>query len=206
MSRCVIIGGGEIADHGAIKRHILRDDFIICCDAGYLHADKMGLCPSLIVGDFDSAKAPKTDVETIVLPCEKDDTDSFFAAKEGLKRGYTEFLLTGVTGGRLDHTFGAISILEYLDAHGAAGEIIDECTRIRVTRETVEIDKDCRYFSVLAAGTARGVTIKNAKYPLTNAVITPEFQYGISNEPCGTPSVSVTDGKLIIMEIYDVSR
>ena len=143
-----------------------------------------------------------TDVETIVLPCEKDDTDSFFAVKTALSRGFDRFLLLGMTGGRLDHTLGAVSILEYLDAAGAAAQIVDDTTRIRVTRKTLDIDKNCRYFSVFAVGRAEGVSIENSKYCLDNAIIESTFQYGVSNEPKGTPRVSVNQGKLLIMEIY----
>lgn len=34
--------------------------------------------PNLIVGEFDSHENPQLDVETIVLPCEKDDTVEIF--------------------------------------------------------------------------------------------------------------------------------
>ena len=203
MKRCVIIGGGEIADAQLLKQHILNDDFIICCDGGYLHAQRAGIVPSLIVGDFDSADVPKTDVETIVLPCEKDDTDSFFAAKEGLKRGFDTFLLLGVTGGRLDHTLGAISILEYLKNEGATGQIVDKNTKIRVCNDTITVQKGCKYFSVFAVGRADGVTIRGAKYNLDNAKIESFYQYGISNEVADDfATVSVGQGTLIITEIF----
>ena len=54
--------------------------------------------PTLIVGDFDSHCNPHLDVETIVLPCEKDDTDTVFAVKTMVQRGYDDFLLIGVIG------------------------------------------------------------------------------------------------------------
>jgi len=203
MKRCVIIGGGEIADVPFIKQHILNDDFVTCCDGGYLHAFREGITPSLIVGDFDSADVPQTDIETIVLPCEKDDTDSFFAAKEGLKRGFDSFLLLGVTGGRLDHTLGAISILEFLQNAGATGEIIDKSTRIRVCSDTLSVKNGCKYFSVFAIGCAKGVTISGAKYNLDNAIINSHYQYGISNEVAGDfATVSVGQGTVIVMEIF----
>ena len=203
MKRCVIIGGGEIESPQFLKQHILRDDFIICCDGGYLHAFDADITPDLIVGDFDSASVPETDVETIVLPCEKDDTDSFFAAKEGLKRGFCNFLLLGVTGGRLDHSLGAISILEYLQQNGAAGEICDKSTRIRVCADSLCVKKGCKYFSVFAVGTAKDVCIRGAKYNLDNAVINSHYQYGISNEVTdGCAAVSVGQGKVIVMEIF----
>lgn len=203
MKKCLIIGGGDTADRLSLKKYIDGSEFVICCDSGYLFAQAMGITPSLIVGDFDSADRPDTDIETVVLPCEKDDTDSFFAVKEGLARGFDCFTLIGVTGGRLDHTFAAVSILEYLETRGVPGQIIDSNTRIRVTSKTLDIMPDCRYFSVFASGHASGVCITGAKYNLQDAEIDSSYQYGVSNEPQGAPTVSVKNGKLIVMEIFE---
>ncbi len=201
MKRCVIIGGGDVV--GRLPEYISNDDFVICCDGGYLHAKNAGIVPSLIVGDFDSTDLPKTDIETIVLPTEKDDTDSFFAAKEGLKRGFDSFLLLGVTGGRLDHTFGAISILEFLQNAGAHGEIVDARTKIRVCNKSLTVPTGCKYFSVFAVGTASGVTIRGAKYNLDNAIINSHYQYGISNEVKDDfATIDVGQGTVIVMEIF----
>ncbi len=203
MKRCVIIGGGEVADAHIINKFITDDDFVICCDSGYLHAIESHIIPHLIVGDFDSADIPKTNIETIVLPTEKDDTDSFFAAKEGLKRGFDTFLLLGMTGGRLDHTLGAISILEFLQNHGAEGEIVDNNTKIRVCNKSLTVNAGCKYFSVFAVGTAEDVTIRGAKYNLDNAIINSHYQYGISNEVTDEfATVTVGQGTVIVMEIY----
>ena len=111
MKRCVIAGGAPIEDYTVIRSLLSPDDFVIFCDSGLRHLEKLGVSPSLIVGDFDSYDGPRPDAETITLPCIKDDTDSFFAVKEAVKRGFEEFLLIGVTGGRLDHTLGNLSIL-----------------------------------------------------------------------------------------------
>lgn len=62
--------------------------------------EALGAKPDLIVGDFDSHQNPNLDVETIVLPCEKNDTDTVFAVKEAIKRGFVDFLLIGVVGAR----------------------------------------------------------------------------------------------------------
>ncbi|MBQ6845987.1 MAG: thiamine diphosphokinase, partial [Oscillospiraceae bacterium] len=76
MKRCVIIGGGEINNVSAIKAVLSEKDFYIFCDSGLYHSEKLGISPDLIVGDFDSHQKPQTDIETIVLPREKDDTDT----------------------------------------------------------------------------------------------------------------------------------
>ena len=90
--RCVIIGGAGISDYEFARGCIREDDYVIYCDSGLKHMEALGARPSLIVGDFDSHEDPQMDVETITLPVAKDDTDTVFAARTGIERGYKEFL------------------------------------------------------------------------------------------------------------------
>lgn len=204
MKRCVIVGGADINNYEYIKSGLHNDDYIIFCDSGLKHLESLQVKPGLIVGDFDSHDNPDLDVETIVLPCEKDDTDTVFAVKEAIKRGYNEFLLIGVIGARLDHTLGNVSILLYLDSLGKKGTIIDDYSEMEiVSSEPVYIDDSFAYFSLLNIyGIAKGITIENAKYPLNNAEITCEYQYGVSNEvtPGMTAKVTVKEGKLLLIK------
>lgn len=205
MKRCVIVGGADINNYEYIRGCLREDDFTVFCDSGLKHLEKLRVKPSLIVGDFDSHDDPHLDVETIVLPCEKDDTDTVFAVKEALKRGFDDFLLIGVVGARLDHTLGNVSILLMLDKAGKKGKIIDDYSEMEiVSKEPVYVDDSFAYFSLLnISGTAKGITIENAKYPLVNAEITCEYQYGVSNEvlPGETAKVSVNEGCLLIVKV-----
>jgi len=205
MNRCVVIGGADIKEYEKIKEYINKGDFIICCDCGMRHAEKLSVKPHLIVGDFDSSENPKLDVETIVLPREKDDTDTVFAVKEAVKRGFDDFLLIGVIGGRLDHTLGNVSILLYIDSLGLKGKIVDDFSEIEiVSNETAIVEDSFKFFSLLnMSGTAKGVTIKNAKFPLCDAEITCEYQYGVSNEvlPANAAEITVKDGKLLLIKV-----
>ncbi len=204
MKRCVIVGGADIGSHEYIRDAICEEDYIIFCDSGLKHMDKLSVKPSLIVGDFDSHENPHLNVETIVLPCEKDDTDTVYAVKEAVQRGFDTFLLIGVIGGRLDHTIGNVSILLYLDSIGRKGLIIDDYSEMEIVSTTpVYISDRYSFFSLLnITGCAKGVSIQNAKYPLDDAEITCEYQYGISNEvtPEKTAIVSVRDGKLLLIK------
>lgn len=204
MKRCVIVGGADINNYEYIKSCLHNDDFIVFCDSGLKHLEALQVKPGLIVGDFDSHDNPQLDVETIVLPCEKDDTDTVFAVKEAIKRGYNEFLLIGVIGARLDHTLGNVSILLYLDSLGKKGTIIDDYSEMGIVSSVpVYIDDSFAYFSLLnISGIAKGITIENAKYPLNNAEITCEYQYGVSNEvtPGMTAKVTVKEGKLLLIK------
>lgn len=204
-NRCIIVGGAAIQDYANVRNYLKESDYYIFCDSGLAHMESLGVKPDLIVGDFDSSENPNMDVETIVLPCEKDDTDTFFAAKEGLRRGFRELLLLGVVGARLDHTLGNVSILLYLQENGAKGVIVDDYSEMEVlSDEPVSIEDHWSYFSLLClTGKAEGVTVENAKYPLQDAVITSTYAYGVSNEvlPGKTAAVSVKQGTLLLIKI-----
>ena len=206
MKRCVIVGGADISNYDRINSIISGEDYIIFCDSGLKHMHKLAIKPSLIVGDFDSHENPHLDIETIVLPCEKDDTDTVFAVKEAIKRGYVDFLLIGVIGARLDHTLGNVYILEYLDELGLKGKIIDDYSEMElVSRETAYVDDSYAFFSLInITGIARGITIENAKYPLNNGEITCSYQYGVSNEVLSgkRAKISIKDGKVLLIKDY----
>lgn len=207
--RCVIAAGSDIGDYENVKKHLEKDDYYIFCDSGLRHADILGVHPDLIVGDFDSYELEKAEgrgSETIVLPCEKDDTDSFFAAKEAIRRGFKRVLLIGALGRRFDHSMANISILIMLFRAGIKAEILDDHSVMEIVGENgAEIDGTYKYFSLLSvSGEAEGVDISGAKYPLSNAVISPEYQYGVSNEVLSgeKASVRVREGELLLIKVF----
>lgn len=203
--RCVIIGGAGIGDYQTARRYLSPDDFYIFCDSGLAHREGLGIAPHLIVGDFDSHPNPHLDVETIVLPCEKDDTDTVFAVKEAVSRGFDRFLLLGAAGARLDHTLGNLSILLTLHALGKQALLVDDYSEMEiVATDPVYIDDSFPFFSLInISGTARGVTVEHAKYPLRDAEIRCTYQYGISNEvlPGQRARVSVAEGELLLIRV-----
>ncbi len=205
MSRCVIVGGAEIADYPHIKQYLDEGDFTIFCDSGLKHMEKLAVQPDLIVGDFDSWPEPQLDVETVVLPSVKDDTDTFYAVREARKRGFSEILMIGVTGGRMDHTLGNLYILYDLDEAGIRAVIADDYSEMSVVSDKTEYIAD-RYpfFSLLnMTGKAEGISIRNAKYELKDAAIQSGYQYGISNEVLKgqVAEVSVKNGKLLLIKV-----
>ncbi len=211
MKRCVIVGGAGIANYERVRDALRADDVVVFCDSGLKHMDGLGVKPDLIVGDFDSHEKPDMDVETIVLPREKDDTDTFFAAKEMVRRGFEEFLLVGVIGARLDHTLGNLSILFMLDTAGKSAEAIDDYSEIEVVSarsgkpSKARIEDSYPYFSVLnLTGEAEGITIRNAKFPLENGQIDWDYQYAVSNEvlPGETAEISVAKGRVLLIKNF----
>ena len=207
MRRCVIVGGAEIRRPEAVRSYLREDDFLVFCDCGLRHAEALGRAPDLIVGDFDSHENPQAAVETIVLPHEKDDTDSYSAAKEALRRGFRDFLLLGAVGARLDHTMGNLALALMLDEAGARVRLVDDYSEMEiVSRETAEVSGRFPYFSLLNLdGSAGKVTVSGAKYPLRDAAIRCDSSLGVSNEvlPGAAARIRVVGGRLLLVKIRE---
>ena len=144
-------------------------------------------------------------MEIIDLPTVKDDTDSIYAIKEAISRGYKEILIVGAIGDRFDHSLVNAYALMLINDLGASGKIVDDYSEMTLIDNSIsaEIEPGWRYFSLIAiSGTASGVTIKNAKYNLNNAKISPKYQYAISNEVEGDEpaKVSVVEGVLLLIK------
>ncbi len=220
MKRCVIVGGAPIENYNRIKGYLRDDDFIIYCDCGLKHKERLEAKPDLIVGDFDSyeksklggisinmenATATDEDSSEVIELCPvKDDTDTSHAVTVALERGFEDFLLVGMTGRRMDHTLGNVYILHRLDELNKKALMVDDYSEMSiVNRETVSIDDSMPFFSLInITGKASGITIKNAKYPLENSeIVQIHNDLGVSNEvlPGMMASISVKEGKLLLI-------
>ena len=202
--RCVVIANASINNYDYLFKEIKEDDFLIYCDGGLKHLEKLKILPNLIIGDFDSFKNPNLDIETIVLPREKDDTDTMAAVKEGIERGYKDFLLLGVIGERLDHSLANVSILLYLDSLNLKGKIIDDYSEMLLVSKKEELVSDeFSYFSLInILSNAKGVNVIDAKYPLIDATLPTTYQYSVSNEvlPNKVSKISLKEGTLLLIK------
>ena len=204
MRRCVIVGGAELGREEEIRGYLRGDDFFIYCDSGLRHERALGRAPDLIVGDFDSHDDPHAAAETIVLPHVKDDTDSCFAAKEGLRRGFRDFLLLGAVGARLDHTLGNLAVALMLAEAGAKVRLADDFSEMEIVSDEAAVSGKYPYFSLLPlGGAARGVSVTGAKFPLCGASLEPDSSLGVSNEPLPgkTARIRVGEGKLLLVRV-----
>lgn len=183
MRPCVIVSSRPLSEE--MCRFIPQDAFVIAVDAGWQHADTLGVEADLVLGDFDSAPEPKEKGAILKLPQEKDDTDTLYAVKEALRRGYTDVTILGGLGGRLDHTFANMQVLLFIARSNAAGMLACEDTLVYCFGKGSHTlpRKEGYYLSVFAAGNgAKGVCIEGVKYPLQDATILPDMPLGISND------------------------
>lgn len=197
---CVILGAGPVSETPDIP----KDCFVIAADGGYSLLGGLGLEADLAVGDFDSLGYVPAAKEVVRHPVMKDDTDTMLAVREGLRRGFTEFLILGGLGGRLDHTLANLQTLAFLAGRGCSGLLFgDGGLCVTAFRDGVlRFPPAARgTISVFAyGGAASGVYLEGLKYPLTDATLTPDFPLGVSNEFTERPaSVTVRSGMLLVL-------
>ena len=176
-------------------------DFVIAADGGYAAAQKLGIRPNLVVGDFDSLGYVPDAEEVVQHPVRKADTDTLLAIRMGLERGYRNFVITGALGGRLDHSFANLQALLFLRDHGARGVLYGDgfaATAVTDSSITVEGKGTLSVFTMDAK--AEGVTLKNVSFPVEQGTLTNGFPIGVSNEFLEGPAViSVETGTLLVM-------
>ena len=140
ISPNLIVGDFDSAGAFGLEDGLGASGFDASGTGGALAAGDAGdvLTPSALLAEIEEI-ARKEPERIVRLAVEKDETDTFAAARIGLEKGYDTFLLYGVLGGnRLSHTLGNLQTLVYLKEHGANAVIVGGRTRAMVVRnETV---------------------------------------------------------------------
>lgn len=195
---CRIMGAGEY--FGGFVSH--PEDLVIAADGGLDRLRSIGTEPDIIIGDFDSAQAIPRGGNVILLPRDKDDTDTLAAVRYGLEHGFREFYIWGGTGGRADHTAANVQTLAFLSKNGARGYLFGSSETVTAVTDgsiTVKSDENA-YVSVFShSDISCGVTLSGVRYPLLDAELTNTFPVGVSNRITGREAViTVKNGTLII--------
>ncbi len=183
---CYIFGAAPM-DHA--PKPPRPGDFVIAADGGYVHLQRLGISPDLLLGDLDSLEEancplPAPEIPLERWPKEKDDTDMQLGVEAGLRRGFRRFFLYGGTGGRIDHTLANLHTLAYLALHGGIGFLFGGGrTLCMAAPGGICFDAEMQgILSIFAwGGSAQNVTLRGLKYPLENQSLHPDRALGVSN-------------------------
>lgn len=214
----VCAGPGEVAllaehDDGdggvAAERFPHEPDlFLIAVDGGFAHCLAAGLEPDLFVGDLDSLSPELVSLigcERIELPCEKDDTDTVYACKEGLARGYENFVLHCALGGDVGHELANIQTLAFLHERGARGILLGGSQQVHLVTPgaspmSFEAPPGTRVSVFPFGDAAHGVVERGLQWELEDATLTNTMPLGVSN--CSRErrfEIGVRDGMLLVV-------
>lgn len=202
MCKCIIITSYLT---GEIRKIVEIDstDYIICADGGYDLAFKENIKPSVLVGDFDSIISPiPNDVPTLKVPSEKDVTDTALAIDHAIGKGFSNILILGGIGGRLDHTLANIQNLFSYARKNISMMMIDSNNIVLpLINGNLYLPKQDGYYLSLFSFSEKctGVTVTGVKYQLHNHTLSNGFPLGVSNEFTSNEAyIEVGNGELLI--------
>ncbi len=209
--RVIILTNGEYGNYSFCK-HIGKYDYVICADNGMYHANRLGIVPNLLVGDFDSAS--KEDIidfkdkgiEVIKFSPEKDMTDTEIAVEKAAQMGATDIDIYGGVGSRLDHTLGNVHLLYGLLIKGIKGRLLNPNNEVNITDSSIHIEgKEGDLISLIPFfEKVEGVTTKGLAYVLDNNILPMGKSLGVSNYMTAiNATVSIKKGILLVIKARD---
>lgn len=190
VTRAVIVcGAGPLTP---AEQEALPEAFIIAADGGANSLFRLGRKPHLLVGDFDSIHPEVLNwcrgagVPEEQHPPDKDATDGELAIEAALKMGASEILLVGALGGRADHSYANMGLLELIGDKGAFGTIVGPDIDI------FAVTPDLPLLQPTAAGRTVslmplsekvvGIHSRGLKWPLVGTAMNRTRTLGVSNE------------------------
>lgn len=166
------------------------EDAIIAVDKGLESVHRLGLKPSILIGDLDSLspelmnKFP--DLALLRHPAEKNETDTELALHWCVQQGYNELVICNDLQGRFDHAFALVQNLLLLkESYPEVTARIESGNQLVfiLDKHTEFTGKKGNLLSLIALnGNAEFAYSKGLKYPLNDLILYPHLSRGISNE------------------------
>lgn len=193
----LVVANGVLPREEIIRSEMAKAAYTLAADGGLGKLLAIGIAPSGVLGDFDSCVGDIPDgIEMISAP-DQDATDLEKSVRELIGRGYDPITITGATGGRLDHTFGALGVLckyalRLVDDHGVA-----LCLR---GPGSLALDTaPGQLISLMPCGNVRGVSTTGLKWPLIQEDFNFAERDGTSNAALGDQvEISIRQGCLVV--------
>jgi thiamine pyrophosphokinase len=211
-----VLASGPAVDIDIALRYAAPADVVIAADGGTVLANRLGITPSLIIGDLDSTPAELvnkcTDLGTEVRRYDHDtkwETDTELALLAALDYSPKSIFLLGGIGGRLDHSLANVLLLTHpqfvsLDLH-----ILDGSNELFLAKPKKwnKIKGDTNdIVSLLPIGaSANAVTTRGLQWPLNGETLVAGKARGVSNrisDPA-TAAVRYDAGLLLVAVVHE---
>ena len=213
--RAVLFANGEMPQTALLLQHLKPDDFYIAVDGGLRRLRNLYKTPGLVIGNLDSATAAEVSgaetqgIEVRRYPVHKDETDLELALLAAIEKGFTEIMLVGVLGGRLDHTLANLFLLTLPQLEGLKVTIENGSEELFMIRDRATIIGQAGEVVSLIPynGEVTGVKTTHLQYPLYRETLFPYRTRGISNVMLGDEAeVSIESGLLLCIHSRHVRR
>ncbi len=172
--------------------NILSQDIVIAVDAGLIVVDLLGLKPTIIIGDLDSADRQLllkyNNTPKLTHPTEKNETDTELAINWCLKQDkIDEIIVCNDMQGRFDHALGLVQNLLMLHKkRGKKPAIHIESADQQVFILPIQMNfhnKQGQLISLISLSPkGQFLSSQGLKYPLDGLILRQSQSRGISNE------------------------
>lgn len=212
MSVLMVSNGPDAISPSEIARIARECEAVVAVDGGARRCIDAGVTPVLVIGDLDSLDAESSSglrelgVEFSVHPVLKDRSDLDIALELVSDRWEGDIIVTGVLGGRLDHSMASLGTLAA--DWGVNVSVVERSLSAWIlkpnARDTVHIDNDGTLFSAFGLGDAT-VTIEGAFWPLDHHPLEPFSSLGLSNRVEGPRATVVAEtGTIIVLQPEEI--
>jgi thiamine pyrophosphokinase len=196
---CLIANGSCELSHEQIE-YLKKTPYLIAVDGGLKHCHRLGLKPTIYVGDFDSTSQEDLDrfpkIETHLFSEEKDQSDLELALDIAFKMSSGPLHVYAALGGRTDHSLYNLVLLsrfpgrlEYRTKNERVFALGKENTMKTLPGQTLSL--------LPINGPAQGVTTRGLKWELHDATLDKRF-LSLSNICLDKEiSISVSQGDLL---------
>ena len=185
--RALIVGNGEPPSPGLLRWLMASRPLLLCADGGANAAAACGFVPDYVVGDLDSVaagvRAAVPAGRLVRMDADDTGTDLQKVLRQAVGLGVRSATLTGVTGGRTDHTLWNLGLLS-LFADELRLRIVDDHCEMRLIRGHVcfRAARGQRVSLSPFNGPALGVWTRGLRFGLQRELLAPGIRDGISNE------------------------
>ncbi len=208
MKKAIIIANGDVPKKSEIK-YLQKKGYaeIICADGGANSARKLNIIPDYIIGDLDSISKENLKYfnkkASIIKLKRQNDTDVEKALKFLIKKKFTDVILLGATGDRLDHSFCNLGIvIKFFDKINIS--ILHKKSFLRAYSGTIDFPTlKNEVISLYGFDVKTKITSKGLKYPLKNIAL-PFGQKESTSNVATTNKVSlkITGGIIFIIRDF----
>jgi len=212
MKKCLILANGDAPPKSVIT-YLQKTGYstLICADGGANTAFKMNLIPDFIIGDFDSITDESFDFfeskTKFIKLNRQNDTDVEKALKLAISKKYSEAILLGATGDRLDHSFCNIGVLlKFSDRINTA--MMHQKSFMKVYQSTITLNTEIgEIISLYGIDKKTKISTTGLKYKLNNESLPFGVSESTSNVAMSSKvSIKISKGKILIVRDYEVLK
>lgn len=215
--KALIITNGALTDPVLIM-NIVKDGFgskgdytVICVDGGADNASILGLVPDMIIGDMDSIDKDKLgeykdkshNIDIVYALPDKDESDTQLALDHAVTKGYSNIMIAGAIGNRIDHSFANLVLLSSPLYKDVNIRIITGNSEVFIIRESTVIHgKKGKLISIFSLSPHTFfIKTSGLEYKLENEKLLFSPVRGLSNVFTGdNAEIDIKEGTLMIVQ------